>query len=412
MHYFDRNKLNFTRWKSKYVERHLEDPSYVGFHIKFNFNESFENNFDDIVPGSLLYIDSFYSDDEWIDPKNPSALKSTSKYSALNYLQRLEAGNSTFVTDQKSKLLRGLIQELFYVQSKTPWFFQSLTGLDTAYKINHLGWRTNNEGRIEIETLESIDRRISFIVDAYRNVAWDNNSMTWLLPENLRKFGMEIIVAEFNTIQTKNGQYKLSNEAFGDIAKFLDNNFPGAYNTIKKIQARTESVKDIFASLGAGGNPADILAAMFVLDAFTDSTIQVFQLSGCEFDVLNDYTSPYLSSISMKDAPEAISNVLPIKFDRVKIRTTYSALDYFINDNWGAGNHNVMDTDAIKNSIYKGYEMFYTKDREELSDNYIIKRAKDIAKAIISGDMDIAARIRNTVSGQVSNIGNITKDLL
>lgn len=411
MFYFDDYKRNFVRWKSKYVERHLEDPSYAGFHVKFQFNETYENNFDDVIPGSLLYIDNIYSADDWMSPDHvllDTALRSTSKYSALTYLKHLE-DSAVFTENSRVWLLQGLIKELMYIQNKTPWYFQSLTGLDTAYKINHQGYRVGDTGKIEINTLESIDRRVAYIVDAYRTLAWDMKTMSWVLPENLRKFGMEIAVTEFQPIHTKDQMYKFSTETYSQIARFLDTQFPGVYNIVKKFQSRFAQLQAIFLGLQTGTlDVVDFIASLFILDFFTDTTIQVFQLHGCEFDVLGEHSLPHLSELSMT-SPEALTNVLPIKFNRSNVQTRYSLLQYLISDDLGLAE--IGDT-VNEHTISALYESLYYRDRTKLTLEYLIKKAKEIAIAIIGGHMDPKAKIKNLITGKIDNAKNVLKDVL
>ena len=404
MNYFDTYKRNFQRWSSKYIERHLEDPSYVGFLVKFSFDEGDEIWFDDTIPGGLLYTDLKLGIDTWIDRDKQqlrNTLTTNSKYSALNYLTHLE--NAGILTlNQKTDLLRALIYELHYIQTKTPWFFNKISGLENAYKINHEGFRLNGSETLTIETLESIDKRVTFIIDAYRRIAWDMKSMSWLLPENMRKFSMEIIITEFNGIHTKNNLYELSTEAWGDIAKFLDNVFPGAYNTIKKLQAKTNTVKDLFSNI-ASGNISEIIASLFILDKFTKNQIQIFRLGGCEFDVLGDFSIEYLGDISAETAGEPITNKLPIKFTKSNVITVNNLFGY-ISDDYGK---NFED-----NSILFNYDVLYNYERDENAQKLLVKRAKDVAQSILGGHYNPLNAIRNNVTGNVENIGNIYRDLL
>lgn len=403
MSYLDETKVNFLRRKAKFIENHLEDPSYVGFHINFLFNEHFKSIFDDLVPGGLLYMDSYFNADDWINPNKEdlrNTIISTSTHSALSYLTNLEK-KEIFNKYSKTDPLRTMIRELLYVQHKTPWFFQSLNGLNSAYTINHDGFRTP-DGKITISTLESIDRRISYIIDAYRQVAWDNKSMTWILPENLRKFQMEIIVTEFNTIHTKDQMYLQSKESFNQTMRFLENQFPGAYNFLTNTNKRIKSVQDILSNLSSG-DFAEVYASLFILDYFKDVTVQIFQLGGCEFDVLGDFSHSYLDSINMNTQGEPLTNELRIKFNRANVITNYSLLDYIFSDD---------GKEINENSRLAKLEEVYNRNRDKMADDLVIKRTKDIAKAILMGDFNPFAAAKNTISGVNTNILNAGKDIL
>lgn len=449
MFILDDYKRNFIRWGSKYVNRHIEDPTYNGFLIKFYFDEWTETYFDDLVPGSLLYMDQKYGVDDWpvkfsqkknlVGPldigggeksRQDYNITSTSEYSALNYLKNTgliqQTSRSPFfpggeVTDNYHyNLLQGMLSELMYVQNKTPWFFQSISGLDSAYKINTEGFRVNNGGQITINTLESIDRRISFILDAYRKVAFDTNSMTWVLPENLRKFGMEIILTEFNTIHTKDNIYRLSSESFTDVGKFLQNNFPGLYNTIKNLQSKSMIIKQAFEDITSGSGWREILASTLLLDYFSDVTTQVIRLHECEFDVFGDYSTPYLADISMVDTPEALTNSIPIKFKRANIINNYSLLEHVVNESRGllthGGNYDIgnniyagADIMNVGSNLFEKYEKLYYKDRDELAEQAAIKKVKDIAQSILLGNYNPLNAIKNKAGGMIDNLKNVYK---
>jgi hypothetical protein len=435
--FLDRYKKDFLKWGSKYVNRHLEDPSYLGFQVKFNFSETLEPDMD-FIPGSLLYIDNIIGMDEWIPKsevtesntgnhflnksgmienetttKSNSVLRSTSNVSALHYLERLEK-NGLIPLHSKTELLKGLISELIYIQNKTPWFFQSIEGLGTAYTVNHEGFRSDDKGKITIKTLESIDRRISFIIDAYRKVAWDMKSMTWMLPHNLRKFNMEVMVIEFNAIHTKDKLYELSQESFNNERAMLEDLFPGAYNTLGRVEAKTKQIKGIIDQLSTPNIPyKDMITNLFVLDLFTDVTIHIFELIDCELDVLGDFSHSYLSEISMSEAGEAIDNELPIKFKKSNIISKYSLLDYMMMDKKDFIPSSIFGKrDSNAGSRFNDYYNYYYNDRDRLSEMMVKSRLKDIAKATISGDYRPDKALVNTITGHGRNIAATPRDLL
>ncbi len=392
MYILDTYKRNFVRWSNKFIERHLEEPSYVGFHVKFKYNEIFEALFDDMVPGGLLYIDSFFSDEDWLNPDAEAlrhTLKSSSKNSALHYLETLEK-KGIYPAYSKSDLLRGFIKELMYIENKTPWFFQSISGLDTAYAINREGFRNPN-GLITIDTLEAIDRRISFLINAYRSIAWDFKANAWILPENLRKFQMDVLVVEAIPIHTKSSLYKDSIESWNGAAKFLENNFPGAYNTITNLKKRYDLISGVLQDV-ASGNISDAVAGFFVLDYFSDITVHVFQLGDCEFELVGPEAKTGYNDISNASSYEQIKNTLPIAFRRVNLVSSYSLLEYIFGENNG-----LLANSKEKNwqEKYDTYQLFYNKNREKLANDYVVKKAGDIAKAIVAGNFKPAGKIES-----------------
>lgn len=104
-------------------------------------------------------------------------------------------------TYPKSKLLQRYIalkkfaSILSYISSQTPWFFKNVKGLDKA---TYTGTDFTKEKSIEIGTLQdAVDMRLSTLVELYKFACYDELNNREIIPENLRKFEMSILV--YNT---------------------------------------------------------------------------------------------------------------------------------------------------------------------------------------------------------------------
>lgn len=92
---------------------------------------------------------------------------------------------------------------LSYLTLEAPWFFQSISGLNTLWE-GATDMEQNYKGKekvITIETLESLDLSITYLADLYRKSVYDTLYMRELVPENLRFFQVDIYVAEFRDIR-------------------------------------------------------------------------------------------------------------------------------------------------------------------------------------------------------------------
>lgn len=137
----------------------LNDPTYTGFKLFFHFDAT-----------SGLFADERYEN------------------SALAYLKRIGQ------TDRYN-LLQRFINVISRVNSETPWIFQSIDGLEEMYNTPFQDIYINKQ--LVIQTLETIDGKISSIAQMYRNIAYDFERRVEVLPVNLRRFGMSIYLYDF-----------------------------------------------------------------------------------------------------------------------------------------------------------------------------------------------------------------------
>lgn len=155
------------------------DPGYFYFKIFFKFETQFGllggilNNYDDTLGGHNT---------------------------AMKYLSYLDGDGSGFYKSllpaERMAALRKFVKSLSYINCNAPWFFKSIKGLDKAGNpvINEF----SKERSIEIEcNVDAIDMRLSTLLDLYRFVAYDDFTNKEILPENLRKFDITILI--FNT---------------------------------------------------------------------------------------------------------------------------------------------------------------------------------------------------------------------
>lgn len=108
----------------------------------------------------------------------------------------LEAWKGHYIPEsiaQRQKSLKYFVNCLNNISINAPWFFQSVTGLDKVGIENmNEPWKNNS---IEIKCLEeSIDMRLTKLMDYYKFAAFDYINYKEIIPENLRKFDMTIVL--------------------------------------------------------------------------------------------------------------------------------------------------------------------------------------------------------------------------
>ena len=157
-----------------------QDPTYLGFKLFFLFDQ----------PGCGLLSE--------LDLPN----------TAYHYL--INRGYPA-----KAEYLKKFIQLFKKINSTTPWFFQSVEGLDEAWK--HLYQDPDfkplipKDRKITINCLdESIDLRITALMDLYRKACFDWPNRREIVPLNLRRFKVGIYVYEGRNINRSGTPFRYS----------------------------------------------------------------------------------------------------------------------------------------------------------------------------------------------------------
>jgi hypothetical protein len=151
----------------------FQDPTYLGFKLFFLFNQP------------------------------DSGLLSTKAHpnTAMGYLKRI--GDTV-----RADYLRKFINHLREINQKTPWFFQTIEGLGDAWKHGYQEDAFKSllpaDRKIKIGCLdESVDLRITALMDLYRKACFDWPNRREVVPQNLRYFKIGIYCYESRTINRR-----------------------------------------------------------------------------------------------------------------------------------------------------------------------------------------------------------------
>ena len=116
---------------------------------------------------------------------------------------------------QRGLLLKKFVELLSNISSESPWYFNSIEGLDAALERKVITDRDfkfeEQRQKISIKCLpDSYDDRIGTLLDLYRSIVWSWAHKREVLPANLRKFDMGILIFNDPTIPfhhyTDNGE--------------------------------------------------------------------------------------------------------------------------------------------------------------------------------------------------------------
>lgn len=95
----------------------------------------------------------------------------------------------------KQQSLESFGKILNYLQMECPWFFREVGGLAEVTKRNFNEIVAGEDKKISLTfNPDAVDMRISTLLDLYVNACYDTINFKEVIPENLRKFDMSIII--------------------------------------------------------------------------------------------------------------------------------------------------------------------------------------------------------------------------
>ena len=96
--------------------------------------------------------------------------------------------------DERADALEQFVTLLSQISSESPWYFQSISGVDEA--LSREKWTVPEERKkISITCLsDPVDHRIESLLSLYRSIVWSHVRKCEVLPANLRKFDMGLFI--------------------------------------------------------------------------------------------------------------------------------------------------------------------------------------------------------------------------
>ena len=175
---------NFRRVEGDFSSHDTPAQKYfkIFFHFENNDIEGNENHTGLLAPTWML------------NPKENELYTYNSAWSYLRMNNEIE----------RSSQLEDFVSMLSNISSNSPWYFAELGGLEQAIERKQVTDRDfkieDSNKRLMIKCLqESYDDRISTLLDLYRSIVWSWQWKREVLPANLRKFDMSVLVFDAPT---------------------------------------------------------------------------------------------------------------------------------------------------------------------------------------------------------------------
>jgi hypothetical protein len=242
---------------------------------------------------------------------------------------------------KRSLMIKGFRNGLDYINKNCPYYFQSISGLDQLLKTPISNYHKNSTalkraGTLTIECLESIDMRLSALAELYRKAIYDYTNHRIMLPENLRKFRMWLVVTEIRNIQLQQG-------TLGDVLNpFSIPSVAKIAGALDSFNSQTGLVDKALGKSGDGGSDGSDGSGPDTAAYDMMPYVWIYQFDQCEFDF--DETYPFGTSIDNKGG-SAVTTKFSIHVGRVKDhKIQFNQLADFMGKNDGIASMVINDT--------------------------------------------------------------------
>lgn len=115
---------------------------------------------------------------------------------------------SKYSEERQNKSQRSLASAISLLSQlqDSPWYFQSIQGVDQLWKSAQRVKEGDRRVEITINCLDSIRQPLLRFAKAYRDAIYDPDRMCYTLPDNLRTFDMVITLFEIRDINDRNSR--------------------------------------------------------------------------------------------------------------------------------------------------------------------------------------------------------------
>jgi hypothetical protein len=306
-------------------------------------------------------------------------------------------GAQKFLAQRSSKrqqMLESFKKGLDFVNRECPYYFQSLSGLDSLLKSEIKNYHKTTSsikraGTLTIDCIESIDMRMFSLAELYRKAIYDFTYHRTMVPENLRKFRMWLVVTELRNIQLTYGVNDLLNPfTLPGVSQGLDfaDNFNSQTGLLDKVQG-------IYNKSTNTQDPTSEKVGSYNMGPYTF----IYQFDQCEFDFDNSF--PSYTTIDNKGG-QAVNFQFKINVGRVKdykiqfnqlgdvLKKNNNLAQMVLSDIWGSSDSGYTDYD-YKNTVGVG-DISYDDKKDpgeyfaNLASNFVTNTVADLKNQGVS----------------------------
>ncbi|MGL5691963.1 MAG: hypothetical protein ACRDD8_14235 [Bacteroidales bacterium] len=306
-----------TNTPDRGIKSDYDEPTYLSFKVKFGvdanklYNDVSNVTSYDFMPHPLLQR-----------PNNASDYM----YSAVTYLRNINE-------PKRADMLMEFIDMVNIIQEDYQWYFASIEGLDKLLDIKpSRGQRVSSENKLTIKCLDAIDRRMYYIFNLYKKIAWDDVYQRWILPDMMRFFTLTIYVTEFRHFHqaynttTRNFVSNKSNLTSASSNDKGKNFIKSVVSDIKDYA--TDFIRDSTPILNKNNSGFEPIA-LKMLDSVLPT--HIINCEMCEFDI-ESFNTPQYANIDIRTIPEMVTFEFKVKVGKVIERYNYPIFERQIDD--------------------------------------------------------------------------------
>lgn len=166
----------------------FSDPGTYFYKLFFNFNTNFG-----LFGGIINNTGGNVTDNRVTN--GPKEINTASMYLQNNKNSERFSESYRKILNQKQLSLFKFTRILNYLTNQCPWVFKEISGLETILNSNFIDIAPAENPKITITfNQDAVDMRISTLIDLYKHACFDYTNYRVIIPENLRKFDMSIIL--------------------------------------------------------------------------------------------------------------------------------------------------------------------------------------------------------------------------
>ena len=312
------------------LTKRYDEPTYVTFKVMFGDDFAswsgvtlFNTNYDK-MPHPLF------------NPIQTDATKSEGPGGRTVYDFNRETYSTIDYLRDANEFSRGEMMKEFIImwndlQRNFQYYFRSVDGVGELLKpAPGRGRRVLSDFRLTFNMAEGIDQRVSYLLNLYRKIAWDDTYQRWVLPDMMRYFSIKIYMTEFRTFHRSS----ILEQAEGPTQSQQTNiyNYGGAGtfgNQLSEALKLEQIKKDLgFGKRDVGGSEPLYLS---VLNGILPTHMIECQM--CEFDIEN-FNFAYKDNLSVYDAPTEATVSFQVKVGNVNEVQTYPLFTHYLFDDY------------------------------------------------------------------------------
>ena len=317
---------------------------------------------------------------------------------ALRYLYGIRKFYKISKIEDRILSLARFAFTLSYINSISPWFFIGLNGVNRINAVNI--FEPTKEKSIDIICNgESVDMRLNTLLDMYKYACYDEINQKEIIPQNLRKFDMQILIMNapikyFQTAMMTSGQDSTMSQIGSNGSTVLN-------KVIKGLNEVTSFIN------GSSGNKFNYKTIQGTDNSINDKlSFQLYELKNCEIDPVSfegyapssmnnsqffrqglgsikiNYDRAY--KVSFNEWTEMMFGTLGVLYDKnISDLTSKENLlkNAFNTENYLRTNDTSVNSERIKAINKSIYNTFFNKDTESY------KGLIDFSEAVIQDSL-------------------------